>query len=215
MIRKRLQILAAAALLLFGTQAGALSLLDLDAGTSFGSSDGTLTFDFDPGSVTLTGLLNSDLSVYAIQPRVEGFRIAGPIAVADGNVGSITLDFTVTAASGLLIGGADLFLGAFAFGSGAMAAVGDFFSNGDSLATAVSGGGVNSTADSAIFAAPVKSLTVTKTFQVVTTGAGNLASISAVEENFRVELPEPRALLMMGFGLAGLAMAGSRPARRP
>jgi len=41
--------------------ARALTLMNLNAGDSFASSDGTLTFEFDPGSIAVGGALPGDL----------------------------------------------------------------------------------------------------------------------------------------------------------
>ena len=53
MIRNRFAALAAALVFVLGVEAQALSLLDLNAGVDFTSTDGALQFEFEPGSVVL------------------------------------------------------------------------------------------------------------------------------------------------------------------
>ena len=205
--RRRLRLVLAAALAawLVAPAAGALSLLDLNAGAVFASSDGSLTFTTDPGSVVLSGVLSPDLSLYTVTPQALGFRLSGPAAAADGGIGLLELDFRVSAASGMAIDSASLFMGGIALGSGAMALAGDAFSNGTVLGTALTGGGLAATMDTEAFA-PVAFLDVTKSLQVITFAPAQVAAVTAVEQTWSlVELPEPAALALLGAGLLGLA----------
>ena len=73
--------------------ARALTLQDLNAGGSFASSDGRLTFAFDPGSVVPNGSLPGDLLDYLVTPIVGGFQVSGPMAAANGALGGLTLSY--------------------------------------------------------------------------------------------------------------------------
>ena len=202
---------AAIAVLCLGVAApaSALTLGDLNAGDMFTSGNGALEFSFDIGSVVIAGSLNSNLDNYVVVTLDNGFRIVGPIGVADGNVGDILLDYSVSATNILNpIISAELSFNGSAFGLGSTANIAEDFSNGDSLNVAVTGGGFSQKHDMALFGQDIATLDVLKDIQVISADIGHLASISVIDQRFNV-IPEPgTAALMLGGGLVGIAALG-------
>lgn len=195
--------------------ARALSLADAVAGTNLASSDGSLTFtDFD---AVVTGDLSSDLTNYELVAVDQGFRLIGPIGVADGEVGDILLSFSVDTSGSLVIVGASLFANVRAAGDGSLANVAeDLFGSGDdplaSLFVFATGGGGFEPTDGDTFG-PVASLRmVVKDIQVSSSGPAGIAAISIVEQTFSV-VPEPATLLLVALGSAGLVLVGRRRQR--
>lgn len=184
--------------------AGALTLADLDAGGSF--SAGSLTFDdFD---VVIAGDLSVDLTDYAVQVLADGFRISGPISAILGGSGTLLVSYEVSALSPI-ISGASLLAPAATVGTGAQALVVESLLGpasevlGSLLAFDVEGAGADPD-DSAGFT-PVSSVSVVKAVMVA---GGMLAALPMLEQRFAV--PEPLPLVLLGSGLAGLAIAGRR-----
>ena len=184
--------------------AGALTLADLDAGGSF--SAGSLTFgDFD---VVLAGDLPVDLTDYAVQLLADGFRISGLIsAILDGS-GTLLVSYEVSALSPI-ISGASLLAPGATVGTGAQALVVESLLGpasevlGSLFVFDVEGVGTDPN-DSAGFT-PVSSVSVVKSVMVA---GGMVAASPMLEQRFTV--PEPLPLLLLGSGLAGLAIAGRR-----
>jgi hypothetical protein len=215
-LRQCLGLVVAVLLLGSVAPASAMTLLDLNEGTSFLSGDGNLEFSFDAGSVALGGALNADLSNYSVITRDDGFRIVGPIAVADGNMGDIVLDYNVSSTRGMAnpIVSAEVFFNGSVSAAGspgglmASAKVVQDFSNGSSLGVGATGGGFWDKSDSVDFA-PIDSLDVSlRDIEVKSLEVGQLAAISVIDQRFNV-VPEPgTAMLMLSGGLTGLAVMG-------
>jgi len=210
----RLPALALAALsLALGSAAHALSLQDLNAGTSFDSSDGTLTFAFDPGSIVLNGSLPGALTDYLVTPIVGGFQVSGPLAALNGSLGGLTLSYQVTPDLGLLIDSASLTMTGVAVGASALGAVGETLSNGAGLGTVVTGFGANVLVDGSSFV-PAAALAAVTSIQLLALGAGEVVVLGSVGQGFTlVAVPEARTGLLLAAGLLGLAFFG-RPERR-
>jgi hypothetical protein len=204
--------LAALSLALAPT-ARALTLQDLNAGASFASSDGSLTFDFDPGSVVLNGSLPGNLLDYLVTPIVGGFQINGPLAVVNGTLGGLALSYQVTAGTNLVLDGASLLVTGVAFGASALATAGETLSNGSGLGVLVTGFGGDVPTDAAAFGA-TPSLAVVTGVQLLALGVGEVASIQALRQSFSfVPIPELETGALLGIGLLGLALLGSVPRR--
>jgi hypothetical protein len=191
--------------------ASALTLLDLNGGTSFSSSDGSLSFQFDAGSIVLNGSLPGSLVDYLVTPIVGGFQVSGPAAALNGSVGGITLSYAVTAGLGLAIEGASLLVTGTALGAGAAATVGETLSNGVGLSAAITGFGGSQLTDGAAFPG-VSSLQVVTGLQLLALGPGDIAAIQTLRQTF-LAVPELETGLTLAVGLLGLAMFGGSPRR--
>jgi hypothetical protein len=193
--------------------ARALSLHDLNAGASFASSDGSVTFDFDPGSIVLGGSLPGDLLGYLVTPIVGGFQIDGPLAAVNGAFGILSLSYSVTAAAGLVLDGASLLVTGVAFGASAVASAGETLSNGTGLGVLVTGFGAGAPVDGAAFAA-APSLGVVTGVQLLALAPGEVASIQSLRQSFAaVPIPELETGMLLGIGMLGLALFGGLPRR--
>jgi hypothetical protein len=201
-------VVALAALVLTSSSlARALTLQDLNAGTAFASSDGTLTFAFDPGSVVLNGTLPGSLVDYLVTPIVGGFQVSGPLVVANGALGGLTLSYQVTAGLGLLIEGASLVVTGVAFGASALGTAALTLSNGAGLGTLVSGFGANVLADAETFA-PVAGAQALLGTQLLALGLGEVSALTAIRQTYML-IPEAETALLLGSGLLGLALFGA------
>jgi len=199
-------------LLMVASPAAALTLGDLVGGADFSSLDGTLTFsDFEASSVS--GDLNPDLDAYQILALEDGFRITGPMGVADGNSGLLTLVYKVSS-DPMMISASSAFFNGAAYGEEAIAEV-DSTLNSDSqagpmvteLELIVLGDGTKVKVDSAGFA-PMNEIYVTEEIRVDSEGAFG-ATISAVEQRFSV-VPEPSSTLLFAVGASAITYAGRR-----
>jgi len=191
--------------------AGALTLQDLNAGGSFNSSDGTLTFEFDAGSVVPNGLPGSLLD-YLVTPIVGGFQVSGPAAALNGSIAGLTLSYAVTAGLGLVIDGAALLVTGTAFGTSAAATVGETLSNGDGLSAVITSFGGSQLTDGVAFVG-VGSLDVVTGLQLLALGGGDIASVQTLRQTFLVSVPELETGMLLAVGLLGLALFGGSPQR--
>ncbi len=211
--RRTLAAVALLACLLTPASAPALSLLNLNAGASFTSGDGNLMFSFEPGSIMLAGALSSDLSVYTVDVLSQGFRVTGPMAVADGGVGVLTLAYDVGTVAGTLAT-ATLTSMPSASGLGALAFLGQSASGLGDLVNVATGGGLNIPA-ATLTAAGGSSSQVLTSLQLLTLGAGQFAGATFFEQTFGIAVPEPSTGLLLLSGLLGLALIGSRNPEDP
>jgi hypothetical protein len=210
---RRMALALAVLSLCLASTARALTLADLNGGSSFDSSDGTLTFAFDPGSVVLNGSLPGALTDYLVTPIVGGFQVSGPLAAVNGSLGGLTLAYQVTPDLGLLLDSASLVITGVAVGASALGAVGVTLSNGAGLGAIVTGFGSDVLADGASFV-PAAALAVVTGVQLLALGAGEVVVLGSVGQAFGlVAVPELRTGLLLASGLLGLAIFGG-PERR-
>jgi hypothetical protein len=206
-----------------GSAAGALTLDDLaNGGQSFVSGNGALTFSgFD---VTASSGLDPDLRKYAVKVIDDGFELRGPINAADGEQDDLFIAYSVATSSE--IGSASVFFNGQAMPAkaGVAASVTDDYFQGEthlgSIFVARTGGGIDQPSGALTLGSPVNSLRVEKDILVDSRAAdageapapaGSIASISLVRQQFAVggaTVPEPTATLLLGCGLAGLAVVG-------
>lgn len=207
--------LACAALALaLAPSAHALTLHDLDAGASFASSDGSLTFEFDPGSIVASGSLPGSLLDFVVTPIAGGFQVDGPLAAANGALAGLSLSYQVLAAPGLLLDGASLLVTGVAFGPASFATVGETLSDGSSLGVLVTGFGGSVPLDDVALGTATPSLAVVTGAQLLSLGAGEVVSIQALRQTFSlVQVPELETGMLLGLGLLGLASFGGVPRR--
>jgi hypothetical protein len=192
--------------LTLSSSAQALTLQDLNAGAVFASSDGDLTFAFDPGSVVANGTLPGSLADYLVTPIVGGFQVSGPLAVVSGALGGLTLSYQVTAGLGLLLEGASLLVTGVAFGATAFGTVGLTLSNGAGLGALVSGFGPSVLTDTAPFA-PVAGVQAVLGTQLLALGLGEVTALTSLRQTYTlIAVPEAETLLLLTSGLLGLAL---------
>ncbi len=214
---RRLTTLLLAGALALPLGASALTLQDLNAGASFTSTGGELSFDFAPGSIALSGTLPADLSQYTVLATATGFAISGPVAaIGPAAFGGLVLGYRVSAAPGLALEGADLQTAGIAFGPGAVAIASSGYSNGASLGVLLAPSGGTGSAVGASFGA-IASLDALASIQLFAMTPGDVAAFGVVQHGFTwAALPEPGAMSLLATGLLGLAWLGSRRApRRP
>jgi hypothetical protein len=205
-------------LLSLGSAASALTLDELaNGGQSFVSGNGALTFgEFD---VTASSGLDPDLTKYTIEVIDDGFELRGPINAADGEQDDLFVAYSVTGSSAIT--GASLFFNGQTLPAvpGVAASVAEDFLDGanvlGSLFVARTGGGLDQPSATLQLASPTASLRVEKDilvdsrFDQIPDSTAAIASISLVRQQFEVAvIPEPTTVLMLGAGLAGLAVAG-------
>jgi hypothetical protein len=189
----------------------ALTLADLNAGASFSSTGGELAFEFDAGSIVLSGALPADLTQYAVLPTASGFLVSGPLgALGPAAFGALTLVYQVSAGAGLALTGADLQAAGLAFGAGAFAIAASGLSNGAGLGVLLLDGGGTGATDAVAFSSAAV-LNAISSVQLFALTPGDVASFGSVQHGFAwVALPEPSAMWLLSAGLLGLGVFGSR-----
>ncbi len=211
----RLVVALAALISLSSSPSAALTLQDLNAGTAFASSDGGLTFAFDPGSVVANGTLPGSLVDYLVTPIVGGFQVSGPLAVLNGALGGLTLSYQVTPGVGLLLEGASLLVTGVAFGASAFGSAGLTLSNGAGAGALVSGFGPSVLTDSAVFA-PVAGAQAVLGVQLLALGLGEVAALTSIRQTYTlIAIPEAETAALLLSGLFGLALFGAPRQSRP
>ncbi len=226
-LRNKLLSLVAGAAALIGLS-GSASALTLTEFINNGMTTpgGELTFS---NVTALIGLpLDQDTDHYNvsfIDKGVDGigFRLSGPILVADGNSAVVQLNYTVTANTGILITDIHLFSnGSFAKNPPAGSAAGvteTVFFGQDPIAQlstqgASSAGDFAGLTDEYVFDQGYTTVNVAKDIGVATPfgSQGTVAHISIVDQTFTF-VPEPGSLMLGAMGLAGLATLGRRRVR--
>ncbi len=213
---QRLSRLFLAAALALPLASHALTLQDLDAGASFTSSGGELSFDFAAGSIALSGALPVDLSQYTVLPTATGFLVSGPMAViGPAAFGALTLAYQVSTTAGFALTGANLQTSGLAFGPGALAIASAGFSNGAALGVLLTASGGTGSTDGAMFP-NVSFLNALASLQLFAMTPGDVAAFGSVQHGFDwVSVPEPAAMLLLAAGLLGLGVLGSRRSGGP
>ena len=206
-----LRLLLATIALILPVSTQALTLQDLNAGASFRSTGGELDFDFAPGSISLAGAFSADLSQYAVLPTASGFIVSGPLAaLGPAAFGGLVLSYTVSAGPGLALASANGQASGVAFGPGAAAIATLGLSNGAGFGIVLTAAGGSGSSASAAFT-PVQSLNALAGIQLFALTPGDVASFGAVQHGFGwLALPEPAQGVLLGAGLLGLALFGSR-----
>ncbi|MBM4385460.1 MAG: hypothetical protein FJ091_19065 [Deltaproteobacteria bacterium] len=210
-IARFVSVLALASALLAPARSGALTLQDLNAGASFTTTGGELTFEFAAGSIGLSGTLPVDLSQYTVVPTATGFIVSGPLAViGPAAFGGVSLAYQVSAGAGLALNAATLQTSGIAFGPGAIAIATTGMSNGANLGVLLTqAGGTGSNANASFVATQL--LSTLAGLQLFGMTPGDVAGFGSVQHGFSwVALPEPGVMLLLAAGLGGLALFARR-----
>ncbi len=183
-----------------------LSLADLADGDSFTSENGAFVFsDFE---VIVSGSLNPALGFYKVIALDDGFRIAGPIAAADGDAGDLLISYTITSIDPITQ--ATLKFNGAAHGNGSSASVVETYDQPVDVELFVfaTGGGGKQRTDS-LDLEGFTTLRVTKDILVDAANGGGIAAISWIEQRFQ-SAPEPTAMLLIGSSLLLVVAARRR-----
>ena len=228
-LRNKLLSLVAGAAALVGlsgsAQASSITLTEFIA-NGLTTPGGELTFSNVSALIGLPLDQNTDhYSVSFIDKGAAGlgFRLSGPIVVADGNSAVVQLNYTVTGNNGILITDVHLFSnGSFAADPppGSAAGVTETIFNGFDPVAQLSTQGASSAGDflnltdGFVFPTTFETLNVAKDIAVSTPSGstGTVAHISIVDQTFTIT-PEPGSFMLGAMGLAGLAALGRRRVR--
>lgn len=221
-----LRATTAAVALCLASGAHALTLADLNAGASFSSLDGSLTFqDFDvsiPATVgaSANAFLGLDLAmieVEALPTNGFGFRVIefdAPLVAVGDEVGQMVISFRAVASPSFLIDAANLRFTGTAIGTGAVTRIDEVISGagGDVTLTAVrQAGGTQDPDDQDILLTPSSSVDVAATITLDTRGrTAFLAQLSEFEPGFSARpVPEPGAIALFSGSML-LVLTASR-----
>jgi hypothetical protein len=222
-----LRAIAVAIALGAASSASALTLADLNAGASFSSLDGSLTFQNFTVSVPATigsssnAFLGLDLAlieVEALPTSGFGFRVIefdAPLVAVGEEVGQLVIGFEAVASPSFVITGANLRFTGTAIGAGALARIDETISSagGDITLTAIrQGGGVQDPDDQDVLLSPTQSVDVTTTITLDTRGrTAFLAQLSEFEPGFSARpVPEPGAVAIFGGSMLLIVTASRR-----
>jgi hypothetical protein len=194
-----------------------LTLEDLNTGASFTSGNNAL--EFSNFSITPTGSVTSPLSDFQVIVLDKGFEIVDTWSAFGGEVGGMTVEYTVTTTgffpdTGTVLPATWLseamlsFTGA-AVGEGSEATVTETLETYGLLEVYARGDGVKLLDVVGIcLACEVSSLNVVKQIDVISGPAGT-AQISLVTQQFEV-VPEPGTVGLFVLGVGGLLLARRR-----
>lgn len=197
-----------AALLLVLPGAAGATLLSALEGTS--QSIGPLTFDFtkveiagplDPTQIDLT-LVSDGLGIgFDVTPV-----IAGALSVANGGLADVKLEFTITAAVGVVEAGNQI--AGSVSGLGSSASVSELIEEAPAVDLGVFLSSFGSLTDNfQSLGATLFTLTITKNIVLSADDAGS-ATVDRLSQRFLV--PEPTTAVLMLLGISGLGWAGRR-----
>ena len=179
-------------------RAAPLTLADLAAGSTFSSLDGTLSFG--SFSVMQSGSVSSPLTAFEVVTLIDGFEVVGSFSAFDGEVGGMSIDYTVTATAPLER--AHLSFNGAASGIGAEARVDGSFASLSQTLFVQALPGSQQLSDSVSILGVGSSLTVGKQISLTSVQSG-AAQISLVTQRFEV-VPEPGAAVLLLLGTSGL-----------
>src|SRR4029453_1425157 len=210
------------------SSAGALTLADLNAGASFTSLDGTLTFSNFNVSVPATigassnAFLGLDLAlieVEALPTNGFGFRVIefdAPLVAVGDEVGQLKIDWTTAATNPThVVTGASLEFTGTAIGNGAVARIDETVTGPGgtlSLHAIRQASGLQHPTDHGALAMATNSVDVSTTITLDTRGrTAFLAQLSEFEPGFSARpVPEPGALAIFGGSMMLVVTASRR-----
>lgn len=209
-----------------GGSARAITLADLNAGASFSTPDGSLTFsNFHVTLPAMVGtatnaLAGVDLALFDVQPLAAvgfGFRVIEfniPLVASGDQVGQMGIDYRVTANPVSAITGAGLRFTGTAIGTGAVTRIDQLVSSpagSIELHAIRQAGGVQDPDDEKFLASPASAVDVTSSIRLdVSSRTAFIAQISEIEGRFSTApVPEPGAIMIFAASL-GLVTTASR-----
>ncbi|MEE8558398.1 MAG: PEP-CTERM sorting domain-containing protein [Myxococcota bacterium] len=185
-------------------RAAPLTLADLASGSTFSSLDGTLSFG--SFSVMQSGSVSSPLTDFEVVTLIDGFEVVGPFSAFDGELGGMSIDYTVTAS--LPLERAHLSFNGAAFGVGAEARVDESFASLSQTLLVQALPGSQQLSESVSILGVGSSLMVVKQISLTSVPSG-AAQISLVAQRFEV-VPEPSVAVLLLLGTSGLFVARRR-----
>ena len=210
-----------------GGSARAITLADLNAGASFSTPDGSLTFS--NFHVTLPAMVGSatnalagvNLALFEVQPLPAvgfGFRVIEfniPLVASGDQVGQMGIDYRVSANPVSAITGAGLRFTGTAIGTGAVTRIDQLVSSpagSIELHAIRQAGGVQDPDDEKFLASPASAVDVTSTIRLdVSSRTAFIAQISEIEGRFSTApVPEPGAIAIFAASLAMVTTASRR-----
>lgn len=185
------------------SQAGSMTLYQLENGGTLTTSDGKLTFSGFTAGPTGSPVPTFNPSNFTVMTVGDGIIISGVLGSAANSYADLTLSYTVAANGGAMIEDAGLAVTGSLFGGNGIYSVGETLSNGTTLEVYSGSSGT----DHKSFAA-VSSLTAYKDIYVQggTGSPGTPTNISLIGQSYSLSgsVPEPASMGLLGIGLAGL-----------